>query len=93
MYAIFIFLPSFLFFFLYINGKLLEEPYLQNGVITTGENGEDIELTVPEETLFLMGDNRGISHDSRKIGPVKKDKILGTSNFSIFPFNKFGIFK
>jgi len=71
---------------LYINGEK------QDDYITIGTNDFG-PITLEKDEYFLMGDNRGISLDSRKIGPVKKDKILGTSNFSIFPFNKFGIFK
>jgi len=37
-----------------------------------------------------MGDNREDSLDSRYFGPVKKDNIVGNTNFIIFPFNHFG---
>ena len=37
-----------------------------------------------------MGDNRVNSVDSRMIGPVTKREILGKTNFTIYPFNKFG---
>ena len=39
---------------------------------------------------FVMGDNRNVSKDSRLIGTVEKNDIIGKTNFVIFPFNKFG---
>ena len=50
----------------------------------------DIDITIPEGKIFVMGDNRMNSEDSRSIGPVKKERILGTVNFRLYPFSKFG---
>lgn len=74
----------------YINGKELYEPYLQDGVITAGENDEDIEFTVPIGTLFLMGDNREKSMDCRSFGCVPIEKIESKVAIRIWPFNLFG---
>lgn len=45
---------------------------------------------IPEDYYLVLGDNRTNSIDSRRIGLVPKENILGTTTFSIFPFNKFG---
>lgn len=45
---------------------------------------------IPEDYYLVLGDNRTNSIDSRRIGLISKEKILGTTTFSIFPFNKFG---
>lgn len=70
---------------LYINGEKFEDVDLK--VITS-----DFELSavIPDDYYFVLGDNRNNSIDSRRIGLISKNDILGTTNFSIFPFNKFG---
>lgn len=45
---------------------------------------------IPEDYYLVLGDNRTNSIDSRRIGLIPKENILGTTTFSIFPFNKFG---
>ena len=69
---------------LYINGKVVEDKYNLN---VTGEI-EPVKLAKDE--YYVMGDNRAVSKDSRMIGPVKDEDIIGKTNFIIFPFNKFG---
>ena len=72
----------------YINGVELEEPYLKEEWINgTGP----YEFQVPEGCYFVMGDNRSDSIDSRIIGPVKKEDILGTTKLIIFPISDMGI--
>ena len=75
----------------YINGEELDEPYLQDGVITdvTGTGYSD--FIVPENTIFAMGDNRTGSIDCRNFGCIPFNKIEGIVIFRIFPFNKFGV--
>lgn len=46
-----------------------------------------------DDEYFVMGDNRLVSMDSRVFGAVTKKEILGTTNFVIYPFNKFGKIK
>lgn len=76
----------------YINGEELDEPYLQDNVIT---NAGDVDkpfydLVVPENCVFVMGDNRAGSTDSRAFGCIPLDKIEGTVWIRFWPFNLFG---
>jgi len=74
----------------YINGQELEEPYLQEGVITDSLSGAFIDLVVPENTVFAMGDNRGQSTDSRRFGCIPLEKIESKVFIRFWPFNVFG---
>ena len=76
----------------YINGEELDEPYLQDNVITTAGdvNNPFYDLVVPENCIFVMGDNRAGSTDSRAFGCVPLDKIEGTVWIRFWPFNLFG---
>lgn len=78
----------------YLNGAVLDESsYLQPMVETYGENflHEGATVVVPEGFLFVMGDNRPGSSDSREWGFVDKTQVLGESMVRIFPLNKFKI--
>ncbi|WP_409341746.1 signal peptidase I [Paenibacillus sp. MBLB4367] len=57
----------------YRNGELLEEPYVKEQMNTAGEKT----YVVPEDHIFVMGDNRNHSTDSREIGFVPFDHVLG----------------
>ncbi len=72
----------------YRNGELLEEPYTKDGYT----NGGMDETVVPEGELFLMGDNRVVSVDSRsqEVGFVPEDLVIGKAVLRLFPFNKIG---
>lgn len=75
---------------IYINGELLEEPYLQAGVVTdvTGEGFEH--FTVPDNCVFAMGDNRNHSTDCRAFGCIPLEEIESTVAIRIWPFDKWG---
>ena len=70
---------------LYVNGEYVEEPFLEEGVIT-----RDFEVNLKDDEYFCMGDNREVSRDSRSYGPFVKEKILSTGLFVIYPFSDFG---
>lgn len=69
----------------YINGQRLEEPYL-NSIATSwpGSLG-DQEIVIPPDSVFVMGDNRNNSTDSRVFGTVKIDEIIGKAWISYWP--------
>ena len=71
----------------YINGEALSEDY----TITSSTEQMD-EVVVPEGCVFVMGDNRVNSTDSRKeiIGPVNKKLIIGKARCILYPFSKIG---
>ena len=71
----------------YINGKAIDEPYLDN-VRTDGKIYKDV--TVPEGYLYVMGDNREHSTDSRDFGCVPIDKVESKLLLRFWPLNKFG---
>ena len=74
----------------FVNGEKLEEPYIKDP--TRLYEGTDFPLTVPEGHVFLMGDNRMGSKDSRHpdIGCIDERDILGRGFFRVFPLQKWG---
>ncbi|WP_453990557.1 signal peptidase I [Bacillus nitroreducens] len=85
---------------LYVNGKAVSEPFLDSfkkelfiGQLTGDFTLEEVtgESTVPEDQLFVIGDNRLDSWDSRHFGFVKMDQVVGKVNIKYWPFDKIGI--
>lgn len=72
----------------YRNGEELKETYLQQGMFTGNKIYSDI--IVPENCVFVMGDNRTHSTDSRDFGCIPIDKIESRVAFRFWPLNKFG---
>lgn len=85
---------------LYINGKKTDEPYLDEykGELTDSQpltydfNLKDLygSEKIPEGELFVLGDNRRISKDSRIIGMIKEKNIMADVKFVFWPLNRFG---
>lgn len=72
---------------LYVNNQPMTEPYVQKGA---GTFHLDEAVTVPKGQVFVMGDNRENSQDSRYFGPIPTDTIIGRAFVRMFPFNRFG---
>lgn len=70
----------------YIDGLLLEEDYLKDGITP----GEIDNCRVPEGQLFVMGDNRVVSIDSRELGCIGEDTVMGKAVLRLYPFNQIG---
>jgi signal peptidase I len=69
---------------LYVNGTLVEEPYLPVGL----EFDDFGPVMVPEGSYFMCGDNRNHSSDSRSWGFVEKKHIIGKAQFIYWPFDR-----
>jgi signal peptidase I len=80
----------------YVNDRRLDEPYLSDGTRTgdptNGNNPAIDRQVVPDGTVFVMGDNRSNSHDSRYAdrGPIPIDSIVGRAFILVWPPGKIG---
>jgi signal peptidase I len=70
-----------------IDGKVLEEDYTQG---SSNRRSMEMPLTIPEDTYFLMGDNREHSVDSRDLGTIPSSSIEGKASFRFWPFSLMG---
>ncbi|ULT59434.1 signal peptidase I [Neobacillus drentensis] len=86
---------------LFVNGKAYKEPYLdeykreiETGPLTASFKLEETAVgsaTVPKGQLFVMGDNRRKSKDSRRIGAIPMDKVIGTTKIVYYPIKEIKI--
>ena len=76
----------------YVDGEALQEDYINN--LTTNDEGMAFPLTVEENCIFVLGDNRGVSLDSRspQIGQIDRREILGKALFLMIPGTHHGQF-
>ena len=77
----------------YVNGVLVDEPYLQEKAF--GECNIELPYQVPESKVFVMGDNRSVSVDSRNtaVGCVAEEQIVGKVVYRLWPLQEFGKLK
>lgn len=77
----------------FINGVLLEEPYLTEKSL--GECNIELPYQVPDGRVFVMGDDRAVSLDSRTtaVGCISKEQVLGQVVFRVWPFAEAGMLK
>lgn len=73
---------------LYINKKRIKEPFERNSLTDDFKLSEMGVKKIPNDTYFVLGDNRGNSTDSRMIGVISKNQIKGTVKYRIYPLNK-----
>ena len=73
-----------------VNGTVLNEPYVE--FPSLGECDIEFPFTVPEGTVFVLGDNRNVSIDSRSssLGCIEKDHVVGKVVYRLFPFKRIG---
>ena len=90
-----------------VDGKLIDEEYVKRGIPGVSMDKEEYysvyssyfdetgSITIPEGYLFVMGDNRNESSDSRSIyvGLVRENEVLGKVVFSLLPLSKLGVVK
>ncbi|MGH8924834.1 MAG: signal peptidase I [Acidimicrobiia bacterium] len=72
--------------YLHLNGARVEEPYL----LDPGIMPDFGPVMVPPESVFVMGDNRLVSYDSRRFGAIPMDRVLGEAVVRIWPPGRFG---
>lgn len=75
-----------------VDGVVLDEPYIKGTTFSENYGNYDIPEVVPKGKVFVMGDNRKVSLDSRntEIGMIDIDNVIGKAQFVAFPFNNFG---
>lgn len=76
----------------YVDGKKLNEPYLQKGEKDYGETNIKLPYQVPDGKYFVMGDHRKVSIDSRNktVGPVDSEQLVGKLTLRIWPLSRMG---
>ena len=74
----------------YRNGEYLKETYLPDSTVTEIRNPDYAQVTLGPDEYFVMGDNRAVSLDSRSIGPIPADHMIGEVLLRFYPWQDFG---
>ena len=80
----------------FVDGTRLDEKYLADGTVTSTANApnkcnEQAPCVIPNGQVWVMGDNRGDSKDSRYFGPIDKSSIVGRAFITVWPLGRFGL--
>lgn len=75
----------------FVNGEMLEEPYLTEKDF--GDTNIELPYQVPDAKVFVMGDHRNVSVDSRNtvVGCISQEQIIGKLVFRLWPLDVFGV--
>jgi len=77
----------------FVDGNLLSEPYIKDqNMVQESTTEMTFPTTVPSDHVFVLGDNRNNSRDSRfpEVGMIADNKVLGKAILRVWPFNEFG---
>ncbi|MDD2534782.1 MAG: signal peptidase I [Eubacteriales bacterium] len=75
----------------YRNGEYLLEAYLPSDLLTESRSSEFAQVTLGLDEYYVMGDNRTVSLDSRSIGPIPIDHMIGEVLIRFYPWNELGV--
>lgn len=77
----------------YVDGELIDEPYIKEKAF--GETDIELPYQVPDDAIFVMGDHRSTSIDSRNtsVGCISNDSCVGKIFFRVWPLSEFGVVK
>ena len=70
----------------FVDGEAIDEPYLSENV----HMDDMAQRTLRNDELWVMGDNRDFSSDSRRFGPIKTDNVVGRAFVRFWPADRFG---
>ncbi len=77
--------------FVFVNGTKLDEPYVYEGQPTVPSDPNHHTWKIAAGQLFVLGDHRADSKDSRAFGPIEESTVIGRAWLRYWPFNQFGV--